>query len=106
MAVTNAQMVDVVERLSRDLRISGYASYVHMVQRFADHTHEYIDDPTYYVERVVEDVQNFILDDVITWPVCPHHPQHPLWYHDGAWVCEKDRLVVAPLGELPASGRE
>jgi hypothetical protein len=106
MTLTDAQMADVVERLSRDLRNSGWASYVHVVQEFADVAHEYIDDPTDYVERVVEDVQNFILDDVITWPVCPHHPQHPLWYHDGAWVCEEERLVVAPLGQLAASGRQ
>jgi hypothetical protein len=102
MTVTDAQMADVVERLSRDLRNSGRGSYVDVVQEFADHALEYIDDPAYFVERVVEDVHNFILDDVITWPVCPHHPHHPLWYHDGAWICEQAGLVVAPLGELTA----
>ena len=106
MAVTDAQVADVVERLTRDLRSSGWSSYVHWVQGFADNPREYIDDPSYYVDRVVEDVQNFILDDVITWPVCPHHPQHPLWYHDGSWFCEQERLLVAPLGELPPTAHK
>jgi hypothetical protein len=37
-----------------------------------------------------------------TWPACPFHPRHPLWYdeHRQAWCCEQERAVVAPLGGL------
>ena len=37
-----------------------------------------------------------------TWPMCPRHRRHPLWYdvERDAWCCEQDRVVVAPLGRL------
>ena len=37
-----------------------------------------------------------------TWPACPRHPHHPLWYDENrqAWYCRHDQSVVAPLGEL------
>jgi hypothetical protein len=106
MAVTDAQVADVVERLSRDLRSSGWASYLHVVQNEADNARDFVDDPNDYVDRVVGGVQECILDAVITWPACPHHPQHPLWYHDGAWFCDQERLLVAPLGALAPSERK
>ena len=39
-----------------------------------------------------------------TWPACPRHPQHPLWYDEDrqAWCCQQDRSVVTPLGGLDA----
>lgn len=57
--------------------------------------------------KLVEDVQQIFHDTFVdtTWPACPRHHTHPLWYAGGAWWCEKDRVVVAPLGELPASSR-
>jgi len=37
-----------------------------------------------------------------TWPVCPRHPRHPLWYDvdKDAWCCVQDSDVVTPLGGL------
>ena len=37
-----------------------------------------------------------------TWPACPSHPHHPLWYDDDreAWCCEQDASVCVPLGGL------
>jgi hypothetical protein len=39
-----------------------------------------------------------------TWPICPLHPQHPLWLdgdHDGAvWRCAQAGMDIAPLGSL------
>jgi len=54
-------------------------------------------------EKLVEDVQQTIHDLFIdtTWPACPRHLRHPLWYRDGAWWCEADGVLVARLGELP-----
>jgi hypothetical protein len=55
--------------------------------------------------KLVEDVQQLFHDTVVqtTWPSCPRHRTHPLWYADGAWWCVQDRAIVAPLGELPTS---
>jgi len=37
-----------------------------------------------------------------TWPACPRHPHHPLWYDENrqTWHCQQDPSVVAPLGGL------
>ena len=37
-----------------------------------------------------------------TWPACPRHPKHPLWYDEerDAWVCRQDGATAAPLGGL------
>lgn len=37
-----------------------------------------------------------------SWPGCPLHPGHPLWYDETrqAWGCKQDPAVVAPLGRL------
>ena len=37
-----------------------------------------------------------------TWPVCPRHAHHPLWYDSArqVWHCEQDPTVIAPLGRL------
>ena len=37
-----------------------------------------------------------------TWPMCPLHPNHPLWYDADreAWYCRHDGTPLAPLGGL------
>jgi len=37
-----------------------------------------------------------------TWPACPLHSKHPLWYEGGAWWCTQDHVRIAALGDLPA----
>ena len=53
-------------------------------------------------DLLVEHVQQFFHDTFVntTWPTCPRHLRHPLWYQDGAWWCTQDRVAVIPLGEL------
>lgn len=55
-----------------------------------------------YLQRVVDDVQQEMHDTFVdtSWPRCPRHPNHPLWYHDGWWHCERDNVAIAKLGEL------
>lgn len=36
--------------------------------------------------------------------LCPRHPNHPLWFRDGAWYCERDREALAELGGLVGIG--
>jgi hypothetical protein len=37
-----------------------------------------------------------------TWPACPRHLRHPLWYDptQQAWSCREDPTIVTPLGRL------
>ena len=37
-----------------------------------------------------------------TWPACPRHPRHPLWYDATrqAWRCKEDPTTATPLGRL------
>jgi hypothetical protein len=37
-----------------------------------------------------------------TWPACPRHLRHPLWFDETqqAWCCQQDGVVIAPLGSL------
>lgn len=56
-------------------------------------------------EKLVGDVQQEFHDLYVdtTWPACPRHHRHPLWYHaDGWWWCEADGAALYRLGELPA----
>lgn len=50
---------------------------------------------------LVDHVQQSVHHEVnSTWPACPRHKKHPLWYKDGAWWCTQDNVHIAPLGEL------
>jgi hypothetical protein len=55
-----------------------------------------------FEQRVVDDVQQYLHDTFAdtTWPACPHHPNHPLWYLEQWWRCEQKGIRIAPLGEL------
>ena len=54
--------------------------------------------------EVVDHFQQDVHDDHwdTTWPACPRHPNHPLWYDDRreAWYCPRNGEALARLGEL------
>jgi hypothetical protein len=51
------------------------------------------------VERVQQEFHDTFIDT--TWPACPRHGRHPLWYHDdGWWWCEQDGVALCKLGDL------
>ena len=54
--------------------------------------------------KLTGDVQQELHDTFVdtTWPHCPAHPNHPLWFDEGAWRCTGGGGFVAPLGELDA----
>jgi hypothetical protein len=68
----------------------------------------YVDNPEQYVGNVVDDVQQFFHDAFVdtTWPACPHHPYHPLWFSNGWWRCERIEEPVARLGALSGLNEE
>jgi len=37
-----------------------------------------------------------------TWPACPLHPRHPLWYNadEQVWSCRETGAAIARLGDL------
>jgi hypothetical protein len=55
-----------------------------------------------FAQKLVDDVQEELHDTFVdtTWPACPRHLSHPLWYRDGSWYCERDGIAVAVLGGL------
>jgi hypothetical protein len=58
-------------------------------------------------QRFVDEFQQRIHDEFVdvSWPRCPYHPNHPLWFVDGAFRCTRLDIDVARLGEL-AMGRD
>jgi hypothetical protein len=68
----------------------------------------YVSDSARYVGEVVDEVQQYFHDAFVdtTWPSCPYHPNHPLWFSDGQWRCERIGEPVAKLGALSGRGQE
>jgi hypothetical protein len=66
------------------------------------------DPPGQYVGNVVDDVQQYFHDGCVdtAWPTCPHHPNHPLWFSDGWWRCERIEEPIARLGTLSGPNQE
>lgn len=55
-----------------------------------------------FAAKLIGDVQQELHDTFVdtTWPHCPAHPNHPLWFEDGAWRCNTSGAAVAALGDL------
>ena|SRR6266571_7944369 len=102
MGNVETQAADALERLRNDLRATGRGDYIELVEVHAANVATFVTEPSRFVEKVVEDVQQHLQDEFIdtTWPACPRHPNHPLNYTEGAWRCPSDGTQVAPLGEL------
>lgn len=91
--------------LARDVAATLGAAHVAEVttEEAALRVEDYADRDTMLVERVQQTFHDLFIDTA--WPSCPRHPNHPLWYRDGAWWCEADEVAVARLGELAAVDR-
>lgn len=56
--------------------------------------------------EVAEDAQERVIENypAHNWPVCPRHPNHPLWlagrYPERAWTCTATGERIANLGRL------
>src|SRR5919206_4643576 len=108
MQITDAVESDLVERLRRDVKAVHGDDHQQLIRDEADRVREFkreydpACDAESYADKVVEDVQQRLMDEFIdtTWPACPRHGKHPLWYRDGSWWCEKDGVAVAPPGGL------
>ena len=102
MDFTQAEITEQLDRLRRDLRATGHGELEWVVAVEAKNVASFATDPAWYIDKVIEDVQQRLQDEHIdtTWPACPRHPNHPLDFIDGAWRCPRDKAAIAGLGEL------
>ncbi len=95
----------ILPLLERDVVATVGHRYRRLVQEAAANVRTL--DTTDNGQKLVDDVQQYIHDTFVdtTWPACPRHSRHPLWYRDGAWWCEQDGTVMAQLGDLERQGQ-
>ena len=94
------ELAQVIALLERDASATLGQSYHRLIEDIAADVRELdVADPG---EKVVNDVQQYFQDTHVdaTWPTCPRHARHPLWYRGGSWWCVEDGVAVARLGEL------
>lgn len=91
--------------LERDVVNTIGEEFRHWVGDSAENAREFCDVDD-LIQKVVDDTQQAFMDCFVdvTWPSCPRHPNHPLWFRDGAWHCERDREALAELGALDSIG--
>jgi hypothetical protein len=98
--ISDVDEARVVDLIGRDIAATLGPGHLDMVVVEARHQRQFAGAVDTYVARVVEEVQQYIHDTRIdtTWPSCPHHPNHPMWFRDGWWCA--DGQPVARLGDL------
>lgn len=95
---------EVVELLLRDVETTLGASAREEAAAYARLERRLGNVRDHRPKTLVDGVQAYIHDCCIdpTWPVCPIHGDHPLWFgRDDAWWCASDDVKVAALGTLP-----
>ena len=92
----------VAHLLELDLRETIGAGHESVVEEAVSRIRMFAHDAPDFEQRVVDDVQQYLHDTFVdtSWPACPHHPNHPLWYSDGWWSCDETGQRAAPLGGL------
>ena len=89
--------------LEQDVVNTVGPAYRALIAENAANAREYAEGAA-FVEKVAEDVQQDLMDTFVdtTWPACPRQPNHPLWFRDGAWRCDRDKVEI-PIGQLAHS---
>ena len=94
---------DSVRRLSNDVVATLGESYAALVHDEVLRLQQFIAaaDP-WFLQKLIEDVQQRVHDEFVdtTWPTCPRHANHPLWFKEGWWWCEAENARLAELGSL------
>lgn len=90
----------VIPLLKRDISTTVGTTYDRFIEDTAEDVRE-LERPD-GGEKLVNDVQQYFHDTFVdtTWPACPRHPRHPLWYRAGSWWCVEDGVAIAALGGL------
>jgi hypothetical protein len=102
MISEDRELERVLRLLRRDVLATVGPEHDQEVHRLATIALEYL-EPTDAADKIVEDVQQYLHDTFVdtTWPTCPRHPHHPLWFRNDAWWCEQEGVPAFRLGELP-----
>lgn len=102
--VSDADEARLVRLVLQDVACTVGPGHESAVHEAAARIRLFSNDAADFEQRVVDDVQQYLHDTFVdtTWPSCPHHPNHPLWYSEQWWRCERSGIRVAPLGELAA----
>lgn len=101
--LTAADEERVVRFLSQDLLATIGPGFEGFAIEEAARLRLFEDTLARYEQRVIDDVQQRLHDEFVdtTWPACPLHHNHPLWYSEGWWRCPQEG-AIARLGELPS----
>jgi hypothetical protein len=103
--ISHADADRIAHLLAQDLLETIGRGHESVVEESVARIRLFATDPADFEQRVVDDVQQWLHDSFIdtTWPACPEHRNHPLWYADGMWSCEQTGHRAAPLGGLRRS---
>jgi hypothetical protein len=98
----NDEYTGELQLLERDVVSTVGEKYRALVAENAANARQYYGRQE-LIEWVAEQVQQDLMDWHVhtTWPPCPQQPNHPLWFSDGSWRCERDHVQI-PLGEISA----
>jgi hypothetical protein len=101
-AVTEADEQHLVKLLSADLLATVGVGSTDIAIAEAARIRLFARTLPEFEQRVVDAVQQRLHDEFVdtTWPACPVHPNHPLWYSDAFWRCPVTGDGIARLGEL------
>jgi hypothetical protein len=115
MSLDEIDTTRVVRLLLQDavptLGARAHAEVLRLAANYTELAHEWRRDPQSAADAqrafdraVIDNLQQTAHDLFwdTTWPACPLHRRHPLWYDEDrdAWCCEQDGTAVAPLGSL------
>jgi hypothetical protein len=106
-AVPAADAARVRRLLGRDAGSTIGGGHEAVIEEAVARIRLFAHDSDDFEQRVVDDVQQWLHDSFVdtSWPVCPEHGRHPLWYSGGWWRCDQAGNDVARLGELAAAFR-
>jgi hypothetical protein len=96
--------MDAPTRLKQDVKATLGTAHAGVVDRHAQRLLPLAWPADALAVKLIEGVQQDFHDTFVgtTWPHCPAHPHHPLWFDDGAWRCSENGAAVAGLGDLDA----
>lgn len=107
MRASDREIKEMLALLARDFAATKPAKYVDVLPSSVEDVREQFEfmedaDMATLTEKVVGDTQQYLMDTFLdtTWPACPRHSNHPLWFHDDAWHCDGDGAALAKLGGL------
>lgn len=100
--ISQAETARVARLLEQDIVGTIGPGQNSVVEEAVTRIRLFAEDPADFEQRVVDDVQQYLHDTFVdtSWPACPEHPNHPLWFSEGWWICEQSGLRAARLGGL------